>query len=778
MRPIQTTEFPDYLPGKERRSVPIPNFAVTALTQEIDPTQEIRTLIEQLQQTARDARGQLRAVEHERDEFAQQLQQAVVQVEELRANERELRSHFTEVSTILRDRDRALEEGEQHRRAAKKAQDELAAIARERGDAQRQRDEAVRQRDDSMRRLETLNRSVSESGSRNGEVQKQLVALRQARDAAHTQNLEQSERISRLEDAIAELEYQRDAAIKSQTVAQGAASEYQGQLETISLDRDAAARQVEELGRELDAQRRKLLDLGGEKSVELQAGDEHAAALVEALAQVASLAQERDAARQQGHEQARELEELRAQFQAFRDEHAKVTHAELAGTHEKLAAVEALARQSRHEAANLKQERMALHDKIATFAAQTEDLAVAKELVERQLGEIREERETWLTSLQAAQKQIEHLIQSRDIIREQATDNALELEAQLFAVRGELEALQEIRLPDHARDGTLRELQGRCESQRLESIELAAKLQVAQRQIRELGASLAEARLQLKFANSAARALQASPEKVTEIATLASRAISESQAEASLTRPAPLALGVSEALSEPEAKRALTATRHCFQSFSQNPTDLSLLHELYCHVNGFAERARVSEFVALHRLCQSFAELIHGLFESPERINTSTLRTVNQTIDFLAAVAREKNLADLQDPAQAHVYTVDDDFDNCMCMEMVMQQQMMRTSSSQDPSCALMELAENAYDLIFLDVNMPGLDGFELCRHIRELPLHRRTPIVFLTGVATAENRLQSTLCGGNDFVAKPFDLHEISVKALTLILKTQLRMS
>ena len=88
------------------------------------------------------------------------------------------------------------------------------------------------------------------------------------------------------------------------------------------------------------------------------------------------------------------------------------------------------------------------------------------------------------------------------------------------------------------------------------------------------------------------------------------------------------------------------------------------------------------------------------------------------------------------------------------------------------PSIALAELAGRRYDLIFLDVNMPGMDGFELCKQIRALAIHATTPIVFLTGLATLENRVQSSLCGGNDFIAKPFNLHELSVKAITLILK------
>jgi DNA-binding response OmpR family regulator len=99
----------------------------------------------------------------------------------------------------------------------------------------------------------------------------------------------------------------------------------------------------------------------------------------------------------------------------------------------------------------------------------------------------------------------------------------------------------------------------------------------------------------------------------------------------------------------------------------------------------------------------------------------------------------------------------------------------LRAQTSQDPASALNELAGGRYDLIFLDVNMPGMDGFDLCQKIRQLAIHAKTPIVFLTGMATVENRVQSSISGANDFIAKPFNLHELSVKTLTLLLKSSM---
>ena len=81
-------------------------------------------------------------------------------------------------------------------------------------------------------------------------------------------------------------------------------------------------------------------------------------------------------------------------------------------------------------------------------------------------------------------------------------------------------------------------------------------------------------------------------------------------------------------------------------------------------------------------------------------------------------------------------------------------------------------LEKDRFDLIFLDVEMPGLNGIELCARTRKMPTNRATPIVFVTGHSDFEFRAQSILSGGTDFIAKPFISVELAVKALTWLFK------
>ncbi len=73
-------------------------------------------------------------------------------------------------------------------------------------------------------------------------------------------------------------------------------------------------------------------------------------------------------------------------------------------------------------------------------------------------------------------------------------------------------------------------------------------------------------------------------------------------------------------------------------------------------------------------------------------------------------------------------------------------------------------------DLILLDVKMPGMDGFEVARSVREQYLQNELPIIMVTGMATREDRIGAVKAGANDFIAKPFDVTEVRVRMKSLL--------
>src|SRR5207249_12206363 len=95
--------------------------------------------------------------------------------------------------------------------------------------------------------------------------------------------------------------------------------------------------------------------------------------------------------------------------------------------------------------------------------------------------------------------------------------------------------------------------------------------------------------------------------------------------------------------------------------------------------------------------------------------------------------------------------------------------------ASEEPGAACDLLTEDHYDLVFLDVDMPGMNGFELCTKLRGLPYYKNTPVVFVTSLTDFESRANSTMSGGNDLIAKPFLFIELGVKALVYLLRQRL---
>jgi PleD family two-component response regulator len=91
----------------------------------------------------------------------------------------------------------------------------------------------------------------------------------------------------------------------------------------------------------------------------------------------------------------------------------------------------------------------------------------------------------------------------------------------------------------------------------------------------------------------------------------------------------------------------------------------------------------------------------------------------------------------------------------------------LKSVNIEDPAAAYDLLAEHRFDLIVLDVDMPVMNGFELCTRLRQLPAHTKTPAVFVIGLTDFENRTNSMRSGGNDFIAKLFLFMALAVKAL-----------
>lgn len=87
-----------------------------------------------------------------------------------------------------------------------------------------------------------------------------------------------------------------------------------------------------------------------------------------------------------------------------------------------------------------------------------------------------------------------------------------------------------------------------------------------------------------------------------------------------------------------------------------------------------------------------------------------------------------------------------------------------------DPQSALPELLRSAPDLVILDVNMPGMSGWEFCALLRRQTSTREIPVLFLTGRREVRDRITAMQVGGSDYLAKPFGAEELRRKVSSLL--------
>ena len=90
---------------------------------------------------------------------------------------------------------------------------------------------------------------------------------------------------------------------------------------------------------------------------------------------------------------------------------------------------------------------------------------------------------------------------------------------------------------------------------------------------------------------------------------------------------------------------------------------------------------------------------------------------------------------------------------------------------AEDGKTGLNKILNSCYDLIILDVMMPGLDGFELCKIIRK---RSDVPIMFLTGKTREEDVLYGYELGADDYIVKPFSIAVLYSKILALLGRTK----
>jgi DNA-binding response OmpR family regulator len=221
----------------------------------------------------------------------------------------------------------------------------------------------------------------------------------------------------------------------------------------------------------------------------------------------------------------------------------------------------------------------------------------------------------------------------------------------------------------------------------------------------------------------------------------------------------------------------LNALRTLLQGLSKADNEVARvkqIQELYRRTHSLSSNAGIAGASQIAVMADALEALLKELQEKPKNINASTLRTVASAVDFLGTLFERANSPEKPFPA-AEVLVVDDEAISRRAISYALDKAKLKSMAVEDPLKALDLLSQKKFDLVFLDVDMPNMSGFELCTKLRTLPSYAKTPVVFVTGLNDLENRANSTMSGGNDFIAKPFLFIELTVKALVHVLRGRL---
>ena len=120
--------------------------------------------------------------------------------------------------------------------------------------------------------------------------------------------------------------------------------------------------------------------------------------------------------------------------------------------------------------------------------------------------------------------------------------------------------------------------------------------------------------------------------------------------------------------------------------------------------------------------------------------------------------------------AMARILCVDDGPLNLSLLEAMLAPRGYEVVTATSGPQALEKIKSEQIDICLLDVSMPGMDGFEVCRKIKGDALSRNIPVVMITSYSDMENRIRGIEAGAEDFISKPFDSAEVLARIKMLL--------
>jgi len=206
-------------------------------------------------------------------------------------------------------------------------------------------------------------------------------------------------------------------------------------------------------------------------------------------------------------------------------------------------------------------------------------------------------------------------------------------------------------------------------------------------------------------------------------------------------------------------------------SRGRHPDSEKSLRELFRIIRPLAAASAIAGLDGIAQMSSALEALVKELCDKPEHLSPSTLLTIAQAVDTLGFLFQYPDSGSAKNVSAARILVVDDDEFARRAVSNALARVNLRAICVDGPTRALKRRTGKRFDLIILDIELPDADGFQLCSRFRAMPTCKDTPIIFLSVHKSLEDRVESALRGGSDYITKPFLSMELATKALSFVI-------
>jgi len=168
---------------------------------------------------------------------------------------------------------------------------------------------------------------------------------------------------------------------------------------------------------------------------------------------------------------------------------------------------------------------------------------------------------------------------------------------------------------------------------------------------------------------------------------------------------------------------------------------------------------QVSRPLLITRVMKALENAIKRVHEKPssvEETETDNKAEVDATSSETAITDSDKNENTESQPSGHHALVIDDSAAIRKQLELELRDAGITADFAESGEQALEKIKEKQFDLIFLDIIMPGIDGYETCKAMRSTAEYKKTPIIMLSGKTSPLDEVQGVIAGATTYLTKP----------------------